>query len=292
MQLNYKELARKSWYSAWHNKLLWLFGLFLVIGVEGGNYQGFNFDFSEKFAEMTKSGYLISVFLGFAVLIAIFLVGVVCQAALIKGVQNLSLGIKNNFKQLWAFGKTKFKKILMADLILGLLFLIAIAPIFLSRLESFLVMALLSLWFLALIVGFVFFGNYFYYFFAYLVLEDKNLKTAALLAWRLFRDNAKISIFTSFIRIGFAIAVGIGIFIISYLLAVIFSAFGYLLFVALGSSGVIIAAFLGALVVWVASLAVYSFINTFYYIFSLYVYFQLTGRNVAPVVPGSPKKVE
>lgn len=280
MTINYTQLVKKSLRLAWKNKLLWLFGLFVTAGVEGVGYTDMNLDLTERVSELAKGSYVLFSVITLILAVAWFLLLVVFQAAIIKGIENSANNIPNKLKQLWLFGLAKFKKVLIIDLIIGGATLIVLSPILLRMLDSLWVTIVLIAWFLCVLTALIIFGNYFYYVFSFAVLEDKSVKNSFLLGWRLFVENRKISIVSSVLRFGLSIVFGLIVSLLVYILAVLFVPLGILAFRFLGVPGTIFLAFAGAAVIMIAVLFCRSYINVFYYFYTIYIFFELRGKSV------------
>jgi len=285
MNFNYSNLIKKSWRIAWKNKLLWIFGLFLTAGIEGFGYKrGFNLEAIQAkgflLSGMSRPSLLTITIIAVAIALILFIISVICQGSMIKGIDNISLKKKNRFKELWQFGVSKFWRILAIEAIIALAVLILMIPLVLSFLNSFWAAAISAIWILLIIIVITLLGNYFYYVFAYAVIEDKKVKDSFILGWNLYKNNLKVSILVSLLRLGLSIAFAIGLTIAIYIALVPFVLLGLLLAVKWSAIGALIAAILGSIAVFIIALIARGFLNTFHFALSIYTYLQLTGRKV------------
>jgi hypothetical protein len=285
MNFNYSLLINKAWKIAWRNKLLWIFGFFITSGVESFNYRN-SFDLESirfealQMIEIPRGALLIFLIVGLLFGVAFLILSVISHGAMIKGIDNVSKSITNRFKALWKFGVSKFWRVLAIELIIGIGVLLLLVPSVLALLDYNWSALVAMIWVFLVIVALVIFGNFFYYIFAYAVIEDKKAIESIVLAWKLYVNNFKVSFLVSLLRLGLSIAFGIGLLIATILAALPFVLLGFLFGYLTGAMGALITAIVAAVLIFALVIVVRGFLNTFHFSLSVYTFLELTGRKV------------
>jgi hypothetical protein len=277
LQLDYVEIIKEAWKTAWTKKYLWWFGLLAAFSSGGG---GMNFRMpaengSKSTGEVSQFisqnlHWMIPAAVILAVLMILFMIlGIIGRGALIKAA-DLALKDKQiSFKEGFREGKRFFWKILLTGVLSGLALLfsiiilaVPIAFLFISKayaLGIFLsVFALLILITLIILISFIKTFGY-----LYIVLGKLSLWPALENAYQLFCDNLWPSIIMSLFFIPLGIAFFLSILAAAIPLALIFLAAGFGLNLAVGKAGIIIAIALGALIFIILMLFLRSIFETF-----------------------------
>jgi len=289
MIFNYSNLVKKSWLVAWKNKLLWFFGLFIMAGIEGFNYSDrLNLESIQNSAlgwmqsDTTPGALLIVTIVSIILILAFFIMSVICQGSIIKGLGNTATAVQNKFKPLWSYGVSKFWRILALELLFGVAILILLIPTLVGLIGATWSNVFLVVWLALLLIGLVIVSNFIYYTFIYAVLEDKKVKESIILGWKLFIRYFKISFVVSLIRLGLSIAFSIALVVIIFVALIPFVLLGILFGVIAGAIGALLIGILGAIAVVALVLLIRGFLNTFHYALGVYTYLQLIGKKVIP----------
>ncbi len=283
---NYSGLIKKAWKTAWKNKILWLFGLFIAAGIESVSYRNyFDFDALQSqtlaFPEMPGGASLIVTIIAVIIALVLFIISVICQGSIIKGIHNTILKTENKFKPLWTYGVSRFWRVLGIEVLVGVAIIALVLPVLLLAVYvGEVLMMIFLVWLILILLAVVIFGSFFYYILIYAVLEDKSVGTAIQLAWKLYVNNIKVSILVSLINIGFSIAFAVGLMVAMIILMLPFVLIGILFSMWLGAIGALITAILGAVVVFIFMLFYRGLLNTFLYSIGVLTYLELRGKKV------------
>ncbi|MBU0670525.1 hypothetical protein KKF29_00025, partial [Patescibacteria group bacterium] len=277
------------------NKILWIFGMLIITGGGSGFSNGGSFggEFgdsyttdNEFFYGMEKIGdyvtnywYVIALLIVALLLFGLIglLLSIIAKASLFKGIQIANTNKKVKFWDLFKFGLDKFWRVLGIDLcVFGivLLFLLAILILFLP----FLLMMIIPIigwivaiiFFFAAIVAFIIFaaglGIIINYVYCFAVLKDKKIKESFKLGYKLFKENLGESILMSLILFGINIGFLIVAIAVIFILAIPLVLVGFLLYYAFSTIGIIIAFFVGIIILGILAFLLKGIRNT--YVFS------------------------
>jgi hypothetical protein len=268
--MDYGHIIKRSWEITWKYKLLWLFGLFAT---------SFSFNYNtnnilpngkinskppEDFTKITEDAMVwannhlttlaIIALIAFILTILIIVLSIICEGALIGLVEKIESGAEEvNFSTGWKIGKKCFFRILKLYLSIFLLASIIIAiplglttVLFVSQggLEKTdsgtfmsIVIALATIGLLAIFIPFsVLIGTMSGYASRFIVIKDCKSIASIKCGWNLLRANFIKSILLILINIALGIGVVIGLFVPGGIIGIT----GFLLFVMLGKSAILI----------------------------------------------------
>ncbi|MDD3887817.1 MAG: hypothetical protein PHN19_03505 [Patescibacteria group bacterium] len=241
--MDYIKLVKRSLILTWKYKFLWIFGLFIAL-VSGGTGMNSSYDFGNSTKNTKELGFenvqnwissdinqylfwiIIILIALFVIFLALWILSVISQSALIGCADKLDKGEKTSVKDGITIGKKYFWRIFGISLLFGatifLSFIILGVPVFLlfyfqlfGRAVLLLMLALLifvpEAIFLSLIMN---------YAVRAIVLKDNKIIESIKTAYKLLINNFWQTIVVTLIYIGINIAVSIVIFIAIFLLAV------------------------------------------------------------------------
>lgn len=265
-KIEYIQILKDSWKIIWNNKYLWWFGFFIVLG---GYFNlqlpvNKNRDWEEKISAGREkilsflNNHFKWITVGLIILaiiaIAILILKIISQVAIIKSVNSLQKGEKSNFSIGFKKGRKYFWKLLVIDLIfgflaLGILVVLFLPVAFLFHIKSYITASLLLilaiLIFIPLIILVSFLKKYAYF---YLVLAKLGIRRSVESAYQVFRENTLASLIMALLLLVIKIIAGIIMFIIIFPLALIFLLAGLIIYLLLAKIGIFIAAGLGILI--------------------------------------------
>lgn len=288
-KINYLEIFKKAWKITWQNKYLWWFGLFIMLGPGGMNFNSpggsgdSNKNADEIFqkAESFISDYFLWIMaaVGIMILIALglWILKIIAQAGLIKTLQDeerikdgtFANGMKMGRKYLW---KLVGLSILLNFSILVVAAVVIIPIAFLFNLKAYIpaifitIIAVVIVLPLMVLVSFL--GSYGRF---YVVGSNMPIRASLEMAYATFRKNILASIVMSLLFIPIGMVLVLGFIALVFILALIFLLIGFLFNLALGKIGIIIAAALGGLiflgVIFFAGSAYQVFYQTSWWLF-------------------------
>lgn len=262
--MQYLSFFKKALKITWKNKYLWIFGAFLALA-GGGVQSNFSFDksgqesaeFSKFFQQITswtsQEKVLLSVGLIFLLIfiLALLVLTVVSQGAIISSIDKINQRRKTNFKDGVRQGLKNFWPILWLGLIIALalmiIFTIFFSPTILLLFKKFwilgTILAVLGvIIFIPLLIIAIFIKIYG---FRYLVLKNKGVIESIKMSFNLFLDRWKSSLLMGILLLLAGLAVGLAVFTALIILTVPFFFLGliaYLLFSGIGLATVIVIA--------------------------------------------------
>ena len=267
-EIKYLAIIKDAWQIIWNNKYLWWFGFFIALG--GGGSSNFQLPMNNngKWEEKTKAGKeeILSFINGHfewiaagliiltAIAIALLVLRIISQAAIIKSVSSIKKGGKSNFSIGFKKGRKYFWKLLAIDLILGfftfgILIVLFLPVVFLFHVKSYIAASLLLilaiLIFIPLIILVSFLKKYAYF---YLVLAKSGIKSSIENAYQVFRKNTLPSLIMALLLLAIGIIAGIAIIMLILPLALVFILIGLVLYFILAKVGIFITAVLGILI--------------------------------------------
>lgn len=285
----YREILRQAWHLTWHQRLLWVLGLFSAVLVSGGAFdvlaRNISWSLQPNFGFMSASWWrwgdwelglaasLWLIALGLLLLgLAAFVVFVMIRSfiSLILGAGEYKVGEKLDLEKLWHEGHGHFWPVLgtivLARVLIMILSGLTLLPLFLLILDKWNLFSSIiypPIFLIGVVAGVV--VNFLMIFISvFLVLEKYDWKKAAASAWRLFLINWLVSLemalvmFAIYLLVGLVLAVGAIIIMIPVIATVIFARF--IMLPGLGS----IAVFVGSLLAVCLILLVAGFLSTFH----------------------------
>lgn len=286
----------------WKYKFLWFFGLFIAL-VSGGSGMNSGYDFGNS-TQNTKdlgvdnvknwitndiSQYLfwiiVVLIILFVIFLALWILSVISQSALIGCADKLDKGEKTSVKDGVAIGKKYFWRMLGISLLfvvtIFLSFIILGIPVFLLFYYQLFVRAVLLLM-LALLIFVpeaIFLSLIMNYAVRAIVLKDNKIIESIKTAYKLLINNFWQTIVVALIYIGINIAVSIAIFIAIFLLAVPVIILILLTKAVLGSVVFWICVCLAALVLIALMLLIKTLLITYKYNLWTLTFKELTNKN-------------
>lgn len=282
----YREILRQAWRLTWHQRLLWVLGLFSAVLVSGGAFDvlvrniswSLQPDFS--FMSMTWGGWSLGltaslwlIALGLLLAgLAAFVVFVMVRSfiSLILGTGEYKVGAKLDLEKLWHAGHGHFWSVLgtiiLAKVLIMFLGGLTLLPLFLLVLGKWNLFSSIiypPLFLIGVVAGAVV-SFLMIFVSAFLVLEKYDWNKAVAAAWRLFLRNWLVSlemalvIFAVYFLVGLILAVGALIIIIPVVAVVIFARF--IMLPGLGSVAVFVGSLLAVCIVLLAA----GFLSTFH----------------------------
>lgn len=283
--MDYLNILKKSWQITWNNKYLWWFGLFIIIGSGGAN---FNFSFNEKnwnnevktFQETQEafvnfisqySGWIITGLSLLIVLIIIFIIlRIIGRVGIIKSVDNMEKGRESNFSNGLKEGRKYFWKIFFTGLLIGIFILATIIVLFLPvaflfYLKSFIIGVITAFLAIIIFIPLLVLASFIkIYSYLYIILGNLSIRSALENAYKVFRNNLLSSIIMGLIFIPIIISMGIAMVLVIMSLAIIFLVIGLILYLILNKIGIIITAVLGLISLLLIVLLIRSVYETFH----------------------------
>lgn len=255
----YRKIISQAWKTTWQNKYLWFFGLFAMLLGNGGEleiiFRNLNLSLDQGIVAGLKSfadtglfqistlGNIaklmqqdpISTLVAICVLLTMLLIGlflvwltVVSQAALINNAVKINYGKKHDFQDGVAVGMSKFWSVFSLNAILKILlyltFILLSLPLLanLSRSASILnglLFLILFIFFIPLAMSLSFITRYTT---AYIIVKNEKFFDALKMGWLLFKKNWLVSLEMAFLLFAINFAVGIGLIMVTLILAVPF----------------------------------------------------------------------
>lgn len=300
--MNYINIAKRALIMTWKYKFLWFFGLFIAL-VSGGSGMNSGYDFGNS-TQNTKdlgvdnvknwitndiSQYLfwiiVVLIILFVIFLALWILSVISQSALIGCADKLDKGEKTSVKDGVAIGKKYFWRMLGISLLfvvtIFLSFIILGIPVFLLFYYQLFVRAVLLLM-LALLIFVpeaIFLSLIMNYAVRAIVLKDNKIIESIKTAYKLLINNFWQTIVVALIYIGINIAVSIAIFIAIFLLAVPVIILILLTKAVLGSVVFWICVCLAALVLIALMLLIKTLLITYKYNLWTLTFKELTNKN-------------
>lgn len=301
----YREILRQAWRLTWHQRLLWVLGLFSAVLVSGGAFDILmrhvswslhpNFGFMSASwwrwgnweLGLTASLWLIALGLLLAGLAA-FVIFVMIRSfiSLILGTGEYKVGEKLDLEKLWHAGHGHFWSVLgtivlarVLIVFLGGLTLLPLFMLILGKASLFYTIIYPPIFLIGVIASVV--VNFLMIFTcAYLVLEKYNWPKAVAEAWRLFLKHWLVSLemalvmFVIYLLVGLILAISALVIIIPVVAVVIFARF--IMLPGLGS----VAVFVGSLLAVCLVLLAAGFLGTFH-VGAWVLLFQRMKQNAA-----------
>ena len=261
-KIEYGDILRKSWDITWNNKLFWWLGFFVAIGAGFNGYSGNSQELdnaSGPIADFVQNQLFLFVAIMFAIAvlwIAVYVFSVISSAALIKAVNDPVIYSKSKVTAMISAGKRFFWRLILLDLLFGLAVLaliiaLAVPTMLLFYLKAYILGSFAVLCALVILIPVLFFAHFMRkYASFFVVLADLKLRTAIEFAYDLLSKALKESIVMGLLSVGVSILIS-SVFLATILfVGGIFFLIGFLLNLAIGTIGIVIAACLGiALVV-------------------------------------------
>jgi hypothetical protein len=261
-KIEYGDILRKAWNITWNNKLFWWLGFFVAIGSGFNGYSGNSQDLDSApgpitdFAQNHLFLFVAVIFVIAVIGIAIYVFSVISRAALIKAVNDPVVYSKSKVTAMIATGRSFFWRLILLDLLFGLAVLaliiaLAVPVILLFYLKSYILGSFVVLCALVILIPVLFFAHFMKkYASFYVVISDMKLRTAIELSYDLFSKTLKESVIMGLLSVGVSILISSAFLAIILSVGCVFFLIGFLLNLAIGTTGIIIAACLGiALVV-------------------------------------------
>ena len=282
----YREILRQAWRLTWHQRLLWVLGLFSAVLVSGGAFDilarhiswSLHPDFG--FMTVTWGGWHLGLAAGLWLIalalllagLAAFVIFVMIRSfiSLILGTGEYKVGEKLDLEKLWHAGHGHFwpvlSTIVLARVLIAILGGLTLLPLFLLILGKWSLFSSIiypPIFLIGIVSGVV--VNFLMIFVsAFLVLEKYDWKKAAAAAWRLFLKHWLVSLemalvmFVIYLLVGLFLAVGALIIMIPVVATVIFARF--VMLPGLGD----VAVFAGSLLAVCLVLLAAGFLGTFH----------------------------
>lgn len=262
----------------WQNRYLWWLGFFMAFS--GGSIRMFNFSSSgenssqdlEKIWNFISSNLdwiIPSVVFLFLLFIFLMILGTIARAGVIRAVEKIEKKENFGFKDAMREGKKYFWKLFFLGaillIVLSLILAVMAMPIVLLFVaHSYIIGGILTfiaiLIFIPLATIFAFIKIYGQ---LYIVLGKISLKASIENAYRLFLKNILKSLIMALIFIPLSILMSFAVLFLALIIVIIFGIPGILLFLALKTTGIIIAASLAILVFIFIVLVLSSFFQSF-----------------------------
>ena len=282
----YREILRQAWRLTWHQRLLWVLGLFSAVLVSGGAFdvlaRNISWSLQPNFSFMSMSwggwslGLTASLWLiALALLLlglAAFVIFVMIRSfiSLILGTGEYKVGEKLDLEKLWHEGHGHFWPVLGTIvlargliMILGGLTLLPLFLLILGKWNLFSSIIYPPIFLIGAVAGVV--VNFLMIFTSsFLVLEKHDWKKAVAAAWRMFLKHWLVSLemalvmFAIYLLAGLILAIGAIIIMIPVIATVIFARF--IMLPGLGN----IAVFVGSLLAVCLILLAAGFLSTFH----------------------------
>jgi hypothetical protein len=287
--INYFEILKRAWSITWHNRFLWGFGLMLVLGGGGMNW---NFSLPNQREKLNVSKYeinnffnehLVWILLGATALLililALMVLRIIAQAGVIKSVSHLEKNEPTSFSGGFREGKKYFWKMIFLGIILSLALLAILIAIFLPVIFLFIVksyvlgvlMALVAVIIVIPMTVLFFFVKKYAYF--YLVLSDLNIKSSLEQGYQLFRKNISGSLIMGLLFIPLGIVLAFLLISSLLIIAIPFAIIGVAFYAASLKAGLIVTIIGGILAIIFLMLLIQSIYQTFYQT-TWYLFFQ------------------
>ena len=286
------ELLKRSWQWTIKNKILWIIAFFAGGGSYFMNMSFNNSDIeavqnilpqmqklSDNVSSLTvNSGFIIFIICLIVVIAILFvLLGLAMRAAMVLSAKEISLSQKYKFWSLVKKGFSYLPKLLWISVLWIIPNLVFV---------SILIVGLLNI---RTTVGKVFVGVatvlgliYNVYVsllrqnaYCFAVLENNTAWNSILNSAKLLNKNFWIVILSALIEIGLGIAIGLGLIISLILIAIPFVILGALLMFAVGSVGILVPIFLGAIVVIGVMVILRGATGFFFNVFFVNVFWEL-----------------
>jgi len=283
-EIKYLQILKDSWRIIWNNKYLWWFGFFIALGSGGGFNSQLPMNNNGDWEEKTEAGreeilsFINSHFewiatgliILAAIAIALLVLRIISQAAIIKSVDDIEKGGGSNFSIGFKKGRKYFWKLLAIDLILGfftlgILIVLFLPVVFLFHAKSYIAASLLLilaiLIFIPLVILVSFLKKYAHF---YLVLAKSGIGSSIENAYQVFRKNILSSLIMALLLLVIGVIAGIAMVMLILPLALVFIFMGLILYLLLAKIGIFIAAVLGVLILILIIFLLSSIVTSFY----------------------------
>jgi len=211
------DIIRDSFKLAWKFKYLWLFGLFAAGGGGGGGNLGGRLDPSdiEAAQEWILAALAVIILIGGAIALVVLVLHVISKTALIYNVYQIETGGAHSLSGGWDFGIKRFWPVLgvtILEIVVGMAFVTVLVLIVVACFVMHVAVGVLSLLFAipALIVGLMTISVMWTYATRFVVLETRGVIEALGEGMTLMRSQWKPSLLMLLVKIGIAMAVGVG----------------------------------------------------------------------------------
>ncbi len=211
------DIIRDSFKLAWKFKYLWLFGLFAAGGGGGGNFGG-KFDPSNIDAakEWILAALAAIILIGSAILLVVLVLHVISKTALIYNVYQIETGGAHSLSGGWDFGIKRFWPMLgvtLLELVVATAFVTVLVLVEVALFVVHIALGFLSLLIAlpALFAGLMAISLMWTYANRFVVLETRGVIEALGEGMSLMRRQWKPSLLMLLVKIGIAIAFGIGL---------------------------------------------------------------------------------
>ncbi len=256
----YIGIIKKAWDITWHNRYLWWFGFFVVLGGIGN--MNYSLDYSEN-SELGKSAAFIQQFLeshpywiiiGIIIVLFLLSIKILGKGALIKSAYQITKGQSASYKSGLKDGKKYFWKLLGLGIVivgyfLAALLILATPVIFLFINGNYVIGSFLAVIAVLIIIPlFIIFLFLREYGSLYIVLGELRVIPALESSYKLFRGNILPSIIMALIFIPLNICLVLLFLLIFLPFAIIFLIIGLIFYFFLSNMGALAILFLGILV--------------------------------------------
>ena len=285
----FKQVLKKAWQLVKTNKLLWIIGIFvgsasMALDPPGEDWQGLHVDSVGQVLINVKNFLSNPLLALYALMVFVFFIAIVlasfwARVAMLEGIRKDRNGEKLQFGQLLKFGFGKMPRILLMEIILGVVNLILGVIIFFTSVvnqdNNFTLNIIFLIAVLALVIYNVVLFMFRHYAYCFAVLEDCKALPAIKSGWKLFRQNARPLIVVKLIEVGLWMAGGIAAIIILAVCTAPFLLLGLILMVVVGALAWTIVAMLAVIALIIVLLVISGVLNTFFQSYLTYAYWQV-----------------
>ena len=264
-----KQTIKSAWSVAWTHKLLWLLGLFITSGAFFLDY------LIEDCTELTtfRNTVLVKLnvtlndwraflvlFITFVLLSLILLIAIFAKTSLVAALGKLKSGDKLKIGELLKIGWQNFGKVVLFELIFGVINLILFALVVLFIPSG----GLMALFVILLILYNVWLFLFRHYVYCYAVIEGKSAINSIVAGWKLYIANYIDLTVIKITEVGLWVVASFVLILSLILIALPFILLGVIGMLAVGQMALMVVTWLGYIVLGTAFLLIKGGIQVFF----------------------------